>query len=76
MTSHNKSHVPMKNNTDAQIEDATLFSPTHPTELTTRLEYVTWISCGDCGDHLRALGEPTKNNSRDFQTLDENTCPS
>ena len=64
----------MKNNTDAQIEDATLFSPTHPTELTTCLEYMTWISCGDCGDHLRALTDDKENNSRDVQTLRENRC--
>ena len=42
MTSQNKSHVPLENKTDAQIEDTTPFGPTHPTELTTCLEYMTW----------------------------------
>ena len=42
MISQNKSRGPLQNTTDAQSKDMTHFGPTHPTELTMCLAYITW----------------------------------
>ena len=42
MISEKKSRGPLENTTVAQSKDTTHFGPTHPTELTMCLTYITW----------------------------------
>ena len=69
MTSQNKSHVLLENNTDAQIEDTTHFGPTHPTELTMCPTYITWYCVWELQGPTEHSGRTEKKTSHVISKL-------
>ena len=71
MTSQNTSHVPLEKIPARKSETRPSSAPHTPQKLQSPYVYVMGLRVGNCGKQLSTLGDPSKNNSRDIQTLDE-----